>query len=139
MIYFSVPGEPVGKGRVRVTCAKGTSCAYTPENTAVYENLVKLMYIQAAKGKRLEGAVDAEIHAFYSIPKSASKKKHDAMAGSPCLKKPDADNVAKSILDALNKLAFDDDSAVVTLHVEKQWSDDPHVYVMLKEHERSSQ
>lgn len=138
MICFSVPGEPVGKGRVRVTHGNGVAIAYTPEDTVIYENLVKLMYTQAARGKRFDGLVDAEIYAHYGIPKSAPKKKREAMAGSPCAKKPDADNVAKAVLDALNKIAFHDDSAVVSLYVEKQWSECPHVHVILKEHERSN-
>lgn len=138
MIFFTIPGEPVGKGRVRATCNNGVTHVHTPENTVIYENLVKIMYMQAAKGKRLDGLVDAEIYAFYGIPKSASAKKRAAMANQPCAKKPDADNVAKAILDALNKVAYHDDSAVVSLHVEKAWSENPHVSVVLKEHKRSS-
>ena len=39
-------------------------------------------------------------------------------------KKPDADNVAKIILDSLNKIAFDDDSQVVELQVNKLWTEE---------------
>ena len=46
-------------------------------------------------------------------------------------KKPDTDNVAKSILDACNKIAYDDDSHVVELFVEKWYSDEPRVVVEL--------
>ena len=34
-------------------------------------------------------------------------------------KKPDADNISKIVLDALNGLAYYDDNQVVTLHIDK--------------------
>ena len=48
-------------------------------------------------------------------------------------KKPDAENVSKSILDALNKLAYDDDSNIVELHIEKWYSDSPRAEVFIEE------
>lgn len=48
-------------------------------------------------------------------------------------KKPDIDNIAKSILDALNKLAYRDDTQVVTLHMEKHYAEDPRVEVEIEE------
>ena len=46
-------------------------------------------------------------------------------------KKPDLDNVAKIILDSLNKIAYDDDSQIVDLHIRKYYSDNPRVLVSL--------
>lgn len=48
-------------------------------------------------------------------------------------KKPDIDNIAKSILDALNKLAYRDDTQVVTLHMEKHYAENPRVEVEIEE------
>ena len=45
------------------------------------------------------------------------------------IKKPDCDNIAKIILDALNGIAFHDDSQIVTLEVFKYYSERPKVYV----------
>ena len=42
MIQLTIPGKPEGKGRARVT--KYAKC--TPEKTAMYENLIKTLYIQ---------------------------------------------------------------------------------------------
>ena len=36
-------------------------------------------------------------------------------------KKPDADNVIKIVLDAMNKFAFKDDTQVTKLDIEKKW------------------
>ncbi len=46
-------------------------------------------------------------------------------------KTPDADNIAKSVLDALNKVAYKDDSCVVDLIVEKWYSENPRVEVYI--------
>ena len=40
------------------------------------------------------------------------------------LKKPDSDNIAKIVLDSLNKIAFYDDSQVADLRVIKKWTED---------------
>ena len=40
------------------------------------------------------------------------------------MKKPDSDNVAKIVLDSLNKIAYDDDKQVVELTVLKRWTFD---------------
>ena len=51
---------------------------------------------------------------------------------SPTIK-PDTDNIAKSILDSLNGIAYKDDKQVIRLIVEKWYADIPSVNVMIKE------
>ena len=48
-------------------------------------------------------------------------------------KKPDADNVAKIILDGLNHIAWDDDTQVVDMMVIKRYSEEPFVAVIIEE------
>jgi Holliday junction resolvase RusA-like endonuclease len=48
-------------------------------------------------------------------------------------KKCDADNLAKSILDALNGIAYYDDSQVCELLVRKYYSDNPRVEILISE------
>ena len=54
------------------------------------------------------------------------------MKATAAIAKPDADNVAKSVLDSLNLLAFDDDRQVVVLKVSKEWADEPRVSVKIR-------
>ena len=137
MITVTVPGEPRGKARPRVVRAKnGRVMSYTPDKTVEYEELVRARYL-AAGGVRF--ADDASIHmiitAYFGIPKSASKKRKAAMLSGELepTKKPDADNIAKIILDALNGIAYKDDAQVTDLHVLKEYSENPSVFVRVQE------
>ena len=47
-------------------------------------------------------------------------------------KKPDIDNIAKIILDALNKLAFNDDNQITKLNIEKIYSEEEKIYVKIE-------
>ena len=133
---FVIYGEPVSKGRPRFSNRGGFIKTYTPQKTQAYENLVKLSYQQQVKDmKFLEGNLRANITAYFSIPQSISLKKKEQLK-SECvhvMKKPDCDNIAKIILDSLNKIAYDDDKQVVQLCVEKFYSDTPRVEVELLE------
>lgn len=127
-IEFEIPGEPSGKARAR----SGNGHHYTPAHTVAYENLVKTMAAPLL-AKPHEGAVAVHIAAHYGMPKSMSKGKRQlATVGlARPMKKPDADNVAKIVCDALNKIAYVDDSQVVSLTVEKWYSDRPRVTVSM--------
>ena len=130
MVKIIIPGEPKGKGRPRMSTKSGR--AYTPKDTVLYENLVKHEYM-AQCGTKHEGEIKAEVIAYYTIPKSASKKKTKQMVDGEIrpVKKPDTDNIAKVILDSLNKIAFDDDSQIVDLMVRKFYSEIPRVELIL--------
>ena len=83
----------------------------------------------------LNGAIRALILARYPVPKRDSRKTQDAkICGKiPCTIKPDCDNIAKIVLDALNGLAYDDDSQVTELEVHKLYGDIGDVFVRLEE------
>ena len=135
-IKFSVPGQPFGKQRPKFSSTGVYVKTYTPDKTVSYENLVKLMYQQAAKGKMFseEEALDVRIIAYYEIPKSISKKKRKAMLEHRLrpTKKPDWDNIGKIVCDSLNKVAYHDDSAVVDAQVRKFYSENPRVDVTIR-------
>lgn len=134
-IRFTVPGEPTGKGRPRVVKKNGFTRTYTPDKTVSYENLVKWVVTSADNFKPITGEIEASIKAMYKIPKSMSKKDRKLVDEGKLhpTKKPDLDNVAKIILDSLNGIAYSDDSQVVRLTVEKHYSDEPRVEVVLRE------
>lgn len=134
-IRFEVKGEPRGKGRPRFASHGKFVKAYTPVETENYEAFVKVNACRAANGLYLNGPLKAEIDCIYSIPSSWSKrKKAEAVSSNvPCTKKPDADNIAKTVLDSLNGLLYDDDKQVVELVVRKRYGVMPRVEVTLME------
>ena len=129
---FVIPGEPVGKGRPRATAIGGFARMYTPQKTVSYEARVIDAFARAG-GKRLDGFVSMELTATFALPQSTSAKKRKEMNGEWCQKKPDADNLAKIVCDALNGIAYEDDRQVVELIVRKRWGDDGNVEVRLSE------
>ena len=134
-IRFIVPGNPFGKQRHRVAMRGNYSSMYTPKETIYYENLVKISFQEAARGKRFddEAMLDVRIIAYFGIPKSTSKKKRGMMLNKKIrpTKKPDGDNIAKSICDGLNKVAYHDDSSIVDMQVRKFYSEQPRVEVTI--------
>lgn len=131
---FVVEGKPVGKGRPRFKRVGNFVQTYTPANTAEYEKLVRLRF-QNAGGAITDKPVKIEIVACFAPPKSARKKDKIEMLANRILpeKKPDCDNIAKIILDALNKIAYIDDSQVIELVVKKRYSAEAKVIVHIEE------
>lgn len=136
MIYeFEVPGKVIGKGRPRLNSYTGV--VYTPTRTKDYESLVEQYFLlKYPRFKVLEGRIKVSIIAYFSIPKTTKKADINEMLEnniSPT-KKPDIDNIVKSILDSMNKFAFKDDNQITKLEVEKKYSLEDKVYVKIKEY-----
>lgn len=120
---FLIHGEPTAKGRPRFAKRGNFVITYTDDKTVNYENLVKLEYKNQCGDKYFDADAPlmVQIICFFSRPKNIAKKNlplYDNNTIRP-LKKPDTDNIAKIILDSLNKVAFDDDKQVVRLYVSK--------------------
>lgn len=133
-IYFIIHGEPKGKGRPRFVRATGR--AVTPKDTVNYENLVRMEYEYQCNGKRFEddAQIWMEVDAYYSIPKSVSKKKRAEMLSNRLrpTKKPDGSNVLKAIEDALNGIAYRDDAQIVETRISKYYGELPRVAVYIR-------
>lgn len=130
MIDFTIDGLPVAKGRPRVT-RNGT---YTPVKTKNYEKLVQYSFKNKYKDKLLEGPLKVNIDFYMYIPKNTSKKRRKLKNDKDILptKKPDFDNLTKSITDALNGLAYKDDNQIVEAHIFKYYSDNPKAVVKIE-------
>lgn len=84
--------------------------------------------------------VRVSIEVIQQIPKSWSNSKTlKAERGeiAPVSRNGDLDNIAKSILDALNGYAFKDDAQVTTLMVSKRYGNCPFVTVSFEEDRRT--
>ena len=135
MVYeFEMIGYIVGKARPRMNTRTGR--AYTPTNTKLYEYSLRQWFLMNYPNfKPIESRVKVTIIAYFGIPKSTSKKKEAEMLQgniSPT-KKPDADNIIKIVLDAMNKFAFKDDTQVTKLEIEKKYDVTPRIYIKIEE------
>ena len=132
-LKFTVHGEPKGKGRPRFNTKTGH--AITPKDTVIYENLVRMEYLNQCGETKLpdDAKLDMRIKAYYTSPPSRPKKKKELMRAGIIrpTKKPDMDNCIKIIADALNKIAYHDDTQIVDCQVRKFYSDDPRVEVRI--------
>lgn len=124
-IGFVIPAPPQGKARPRVVRMKnGASVSYTPDKTVAYEELVRQVYrSQNSFVFENDVPIQVSISALFPIPKSASRKKREDMLSGRILptKKPDCDNIAKIICDALNGFAYYDDAQIVRCIVNKRY------------------
>ncbi len=123
---FEIPGPPMAKARPRFNRATGH--AYTPKKTASFGRTVGTI-AQPHFPQPLEGPVRLTIYATFQPAKSWSKKKTAAHLNRPHIQKPDGDNISKAIKDALNRIAWADDSQVADMRVVKVWGPTPRTVV----------
>lgn len=138
MIKFMVEGTAVPKQRPRISGRQ----AYTPKRTKDYEERVRDAFRSSYHGFFPAFGKDVPVRICISvnqaIPKSWSKKKRlQAEQGIivPLSRNGDIDNIAKSILDALNGFAYEDDCQVTTLVITKVYGNEPCAEVRLGEDE----
>lgn len=137
-LKFEIPGSPIGQGRPKFSTINGHAVAYDPEKSRNYKAYVKLLATQAMKEQgftMIDGPCCLDILACFEVPKSKSKKFREAALNGleRPTKKPDIDNIVKALQDALNGLAYKDDSSIVFLSVAKCYSEVPRVEVILRE------
>lgn len=123
--------EPVPKARPRFT---RSGHAYTPKKTAEYESMIRNCW-QLAHNDVLTGDLKVRIDFYMPIPKSMSKADKQKAIEEELLpsKKPDIDNLAKAVLDALNEVAYWDDKQIVKLRLNKWYSTEPRIEITIKE------
>lgn len=140
-IKFVVPGAPKGKERHRSSLNKSTGkmIFYTPAQTAAYERLIRQCYHAAAQAETrfapAERPLRVEIDAYFAIPKGGTKTVHSLMHENVLrpMKKPDWDNIGKIICDALNGIAYRDDSQIVEAVCRKYYGAFPRVEVRISD------
>ena len=118
-----IPGEPIAQPRhsfrvIKTKHGNLTCMPYIPKDHPIhsYKQALRLAFVNAG-GEVLEGPVSIRVVCWFGRPKSHSKKRRQQR--EPKITKPDADNLGKGNLDALNEIAYDDDGQVYKLTVEK--------------------
>lgn len=141
-VKFTVPGKPMGKQRARTfwNAKLGRMQSITPKETASYEGDIKIFYQNGCGGAVFDRGVPLaiEIAAFFEPVKSESKKRTNLMLAGKIrhIKKPDVDNIAKVVMDALNGLAWHDDSQIVSLSAYKAYAENAELVVTIRSLEK---
>lgn len=133
-LSFTIPGEAVPQCRPRFTHNGGRP--YQTKKVLDYKQLVKYLAEQALNGRPLtEKALRLEVEFYTTIPVSTTKKKRQLIDTGVIFptKKPDVDNVVKSLMDGMNKVVYYDDTQVVDLVIHKRYSDKPRLEVKITE------
>lgn len=94
-VVFTVPGDPVSKGRPRVT--RGGR-AYTPKKTLDAEAVIRTIARESCS-QPYDEPVGVEV-SFYTAT----------------MRRTDGDNMLKLVLDAMNEIVFTDDYLVEDVH-----------------------
>jgi Holliday junction resolvase RusA-like endonuclease len=135
MVNFSIDANPVPKGRPRFRRTKTFITTYTPKKTLDFEELVR-KHSKESMGPTdlLETPISVYLYFRLPIPQSYSKKATEAcLSGFRHTKRPDLDNLIKTVLDGMNGVIYKDDSQITCLHCTKVYSNVPGVNILIKE------
>lgn len=143
MIQFTVPGTPVAQPRAKATSRGGHVSMYTPTKTssgksngiAEFKAAVRIAAAAIHRGPLLTGPLLVQIVAVF--PRQSNRVwKTRPMPRYRHIVRPDVDNIAKSILDALKGVTWADDTQVCSIGGDK-WhaagDEAPHTTVVIRE------
>lgn len=136
-ILVNFPFEPQPKLRPRFKVRYNRVITFTPPATKAFEDQVAVYYKNAVNGFCFEQGkpIAIELEFGLAIPKSTSKKDRERMLNgfiAPA-KKPDIDNLTKSVMDALNGVAWHDDAQVCHIQAGKNYTDAPYFKLKIRE------
>ena len=105
---------------------------YNPKNYTEYKKMF-LLLAKASSKEHFKGAISLEVVFYMPIPASLSKKKQSELIGKHHIKKPDADNLLKTVKDALEGTFYKNDSQICDIQMKKIYSDKPRTVLHFKE------
>ena len=127
----TIPGVPIAKERPRLTMRGGKQRVYTPPRTRRWEAKIRAVTRSDALWGAdpdgllpFEGAVHVEVLFRLPMPKAWGAKKRAAMDGKLHIRRPDVDNLIKSVLDGMGSAYYSDDCVVARVGGTKVWCSD---------------
>ena len=136
-IHFVIEGRPQPQGRPRAVRMGAGVRMYDPPKSKAYKQMVSARvrsYMKINGIQTITEPLAIHLNFYFTPPKSYSKKRIRAIEAKEELftKKPDLDNLAKSILDSCNNLLFKDDSQIVGLTIGKHYGHEDYVDVKVQ-------
>lgn len=104
-------------------------------NTPEYTNYKTAFALLAKRECKtyFSGAIRLEVTFFMQMPKPLSKKKRSELIGQYHIKKPDTDNLIKTVKDSLEGIFYKNDSQICEVIAKKIYSDTPRVELEFNE------
>ena len=139
-IVFRVNLEPVAQPRQRHSFVNGIAHNYIPKNHPVtaYKKAVQLQAMACRPDNKLiDYPISLNLDFVFPRPQKMIWKTKE-MVSIPMASKPDFDNLAKSVCDALNGILWKDDSLICRAVINKRiasGSEVSHVYVSVEKYE----
>ena len=125
---FFIPGLPVAQPRAKAAAFAGRARVYTPKTAEVWKAAIVLLArerIRTAMTGPVRCRMDFTLprpRSHYGTGRNATVLKAGALEW--CGKKPDLDNLAKAVMDALtNAGAWSDDAQVCDLRLLKRFGE----------------
>lgn len=129
MFQFEIYGAPIPQAQTQFNRKSGH--CYDP--TAKKKSLMQWQMTSYAPTKPLTCPVKVDLTFYFPVPKSTSgAKKRQMLNQVIChIKKPDADNCAYLVTNAMKKIFYEDDSQIVDLSVHKRYGEEPKTVVKI--------
>lgn len=128
-LFVTFPALAIPKGRPRF----GRGVTFTPQKTKSFEGELRWHWIAEKRPMLPVAATSVEITCYLPIPKSKIRQLQREMGSTKPIVKPDLDNVAKAILDAMNGFAWKDDNQITDLTIRKRYTlDAPSIEMLLR-------
>lgn len=130
-ISFTIDGPIRGKARIRT---RGKQFFKDDKTRKAETDIGWSAKTAMAHGKLLEGPLAVELTISMEVPKSWSIGKRGlALMNKYATGKPDCDNSAKMVCDAMNKIVYADDSQIADLIVRRRYSSESSAIVSVSE------
>ena len=128
-VSFTVPGVPCAWARARTNGRR----FFTPKKQEDAAAVIQHIAFEAMAGAvPMEGPVEVRVMAVWPWPKSWSEKKRRGAGMHWKTSKPDADNIAKLVCDAINGIVWTDDAQAARITVTKQYGLVPATHVTVE-------
>lgn len=134
IIRFAIPGDAQAQIRPRASTIGGRVRMYDHKKSRTYKSYVQDVAKEFMPDEVLTGPLEMRVTVYRKALKSFSKvKRQQALDGVLLpVSKPDVDNLAKTFMDALNGMAYKDDSQVVTLIASKLYAEESYVSIEIQ-------
>ena len=132
MFLFEIVGDPIPQKQTRFTCIKGFPHTYDPSKKD--KEHIQWQIRPLAPKEPLTGPIELSITFFLRIPKAVSSKVRLGMINRVILPiiRPDEDNLAYLVTNALKKIVYEDDKQICAKHVYKYYSDVPRTIIRVR-------